>query len=76
MEEGSEPSQGSRFRDIRQKRKLSLKQVSITLGYKSHATVQHWERGLSQPPLDKFRELCHLYKVTPNQLLGYEEVSM
>ena len=39
------------------------------------ATITSWKRG-SQPPADKIERLCSYLSVTPNELFGYENISL
>ena len=39
---------------------------------KSKSVISNWERGENSPDLDSCEELCKIFKVTPNQLFGWE----
>lgn len=43
--------------------KLNLKQTNVS----------DWETGRSRPPLDMFIKICLIYKVSPNELLDFNE---
>lgn len=46
-------------------------EVAKKLGKSGHTTVSMWENDKSLPSLDDFVELCKLYGVTPNDILGF-----
>ncbi|MET0356184.1 MAG: helix-turn-helix transcriptional regulator [Cellvibrio sp.] len=50
---------------------LTGEQVASHLGKSSHSVVANWENDKALPMLDDFVELCKLYKITPNELLGF-----
>ena len=35
--------------------------------------ISVWETGKRQPNIDNFLKLCKLYKVSPNNLLGWDD---
>lgn len=59
-----------------------IKELRLTLGYsqtqlaaKLHMTqpaVQMWERGESAPPVCRLLQICDVFGVTPNYMLGYD----
>lgn len=53
------------FRGIKQQELADL------LG-KSKSVISNWERGENSPDLDSCETLCKVFKVTPNQLFGWE----
>ena len=46
---------GTKLRQARKEAKLSQGELARRAGYKSKATVSHWERGTAQPPISKAR---------------------
>lgn len=46
---------------------LTQKEAAKALGV-SETTVIKWEKGASVPLADKFLEMCHLYKVSPDEI--------
>ena len=57
--------------DARKNAGLTAKQVADKLGKSSHTSVTMWENHKGFPQLDDFVELCILYGVTPNDMLGF-----
>jgi transcriptional regulator with XRE-family HTH domain len=41
---------------------------------KTTNAVSNWENGHTSPPVSVLVDLCKVLKVTPNQLLGFEEI--
>ena len=39
---------------------------------KSKSVISNWERGENSPDLDSCETLCKIFRVTPNQLFGWE----
>lgn len=52
------------LRDARESAKLSQSQVAQELGYSSPQFISNWERGLSSPPIPKFKKLCRMYSLS------------
>jgi len=52
------------LREARERAQLSQSQVAKELGYSSPQFVSNWERGLSSPPIPKFKKLCKLYSLS------------
>ena len=48
-------------------------QVAKRLGKAGHTTISMWENDKALPALDDFVELCKLYNVTPNEILGFNK---
>lgn len=55
----------------RKKAGFTAAQVAEKLNKQSHSAVTNWENDKALPMLDDFVELCILYGVTPNDLLGF-----
>ena len=51
---------------------LSLRQVGDMAGV-SHATVQRWEKGVTEPSGSSLIRLSRIYGCTPEYLLGLTE---
>lgn len=56
------------IRYLRKKMGYSQDDVAEKLGYKSYTTIQKWEMGTSEPPLNKLKELAVLFNVNMNDL--------
>lgn len=41
----------------------------------TQATVNRWIKGINEPNLKTFLQICNLLDETPNSLLGYDEIS-
>ena len=54
--------------------KLSQTEVAERIGV-AQPTVSGWECGEYCPDLKNIVSLCDLFDVTPNQLLGYEDIT-
>ncbi len=57
---------------LRIMRGFTQQDVSNRLG-KSVNAVSSWELGNTSPPISVIVELCKMFDVTPNQLLGWDE---
>ncbi len=56
--------------------RLEAKMNQRTLAAKAHVsqgTVCHWENGNRQPDLDTLMELCKIFNVTADYLLGLSD---
>lgn len=53
-------------------RRITQQEVANSLG-KSKGVISNWERGDNQPSPDEVEKLCSLFKVTPNEMFGWEE---
>ena len=65
---------GARMRAIRQERKISVKQVMEYMGFESTQAVYKWEAGKCFPQADNLIALAILYRVSPMELLGEEDL--
>ncbi len=52
--------------------KLSQKDVSNKLGYKTSQFISNWERGLSTPPITVIKKLAGIYNVPAKEM--FDEV--
>lgn len=52
------------LREAREAAHLSQSQVAQELGYSSPQFISNWERGLSSPPIPKFKKLCKMYSLS------------
>lgn len=53
--------------------KLSLRQVGTRIG-KSASVISMYEKGMTEPPISTLIDLCDIYNVTPNDVLGYSNM--
>lgn len=60
---------GSKLKSARLKRNLTLEQVANQLNT-THATISRYENDKLQPSLEMLRDLCNLYKVSADWILG------
>jgi len=57
------------FKMLRENAGISQKEVADELGYSSPQFVSNWERGIAFPPVQSFKRLAKLYKVSPKVLI-------
>jgi transcriptional regulator with XRE-family HTH domain len=63
---------GKNLRYLRKIKNWSQEQVSDKLGYKSFTTIQKWESGDSEPPMNKLRSVCLLFNIPMDVILNYD----
>lgn len=61
----------NRFKECREKARLSQKYVALTLGIKA-PSVCDWEKGRTVPSSDNLSKLAELYNVSIDYLLGVD----
>lgn len=59
---------GQNIRYLRRKQGWGQEILAEKLGYKSYATIQKWESGVSEPPLKVVHALADLFHVDINDL--------
>lgn len=59
------------IKNLRILRKLSQKELAALIE-RSPNTISNWEKGSATPDADVLEPLCRVFKVNPNQLLGWE----
>ena len=64
---------GKRIAELRTQNSFTQLEIAKSLGYKDKSTVASWETGKSSPSIDIFIKLCKLFKVTPNDFLGFSD---
>ena len=62
-----------RLSDLRKRKGLSQEALAEQLGV-SRQAVSKWENGEAFPELSKLDAICRIFAVSPNFLMGYEEV--
>lgn len=63
-----------RLKEIRQYRHYTQDEVAKLL-FMDKKAYAAYEQGRNTPPLEKLLSLCELYRITPNELLGYDEMA-
>lgn len=61
-----------RLRELRTERKLTQKQLASLLNT-TDDSVFSWEKGRSQPPLETVRNICKIFEVSADFLLGLKD---
>lgn len=54
---------GQKLKNARLKKRLTLQEVANILGYKTRASIHHWESGFRIPKLASLKKLAKLYEV-------------
>lgn len=60
------------LRKFRKKAGLTQEELARKLG-KTSNVISNWERGDNRPDADTIERICSILKVSPNDLLGWEE---
>ena len=65
---------GQRLKDLRRvhgfRQKDAARKLCVTAG-----TLSHYEQGFSEPDLELLADMCRLYRVSADYLLGLEDHS-
>ena len=67
----------TRLAELRNHKKISQAELAKLLNYESRATIANWESDgpkSTLPPVDIFLQLCNIYGVDPNYLLGFDTI--
>lgn len=59
------------LRNMRLMRGYSIKEVASNVGCAPN-TIANYEKGTISPNVDMLQELCNFYKISPNQVFGWE----
>lgn len=59
------------MKNMRLLRNLTIKEVASRIGCAPN-TISNWEKGTISPNVDILQDLCGIYKISPNQLFGWE----
>lgn len=62
------------LRDLLSNRKLTQQEFAKYLGT-TQQTISRWLKGTNEPDLTTLLEICLLLGETPNNLLGFEDIS-
>lgn len=57
---------------LRKMNNLTQQDIAKRLG-KSVNAISNWELGNTSPPVDNLVDLCKIFDVTPNQIMGWDE---
>lgn len=63
---------GENIRKARLKIGLTQAQLGKMLG-KSDNVITNWEKGTNRPDADMIEKLCSILKISPNELLNWEQ---
>ena len=61
-----------RIKELRKEKQLTQKQLG-ELVHKSETGVASWEQGLSEPCVNDIRQLCTIFEVSADYLLGLKD---
>lgn len=61
-----------RIKELRKEKGLTQKQLANLLN-KSETGLASWEQGLSEPNVNDIRNLCKIFEVSADYLLGLED---
>lgn len=61
-----------RFKELREERKLSYKQMAKLIGF-SDTALGKWEKGKQIPTIETLIRLCKFFNVSADYLLGLED---
>lgn len=64
---------GERIKKIRKQKKLTLVELGEKIGLKK-STISRYEKNDINIPSDKLEKIAHALNVSPQYLLGFEEV--
>lgn len=65
---------GKNLYNLRKKKNLSQEEVAEKLNV-TRQTISKWETGESKPDFDKIIPICHLFEITPEELLSGKHVN-
>lgn len=60
------------IRNFRTFRRIKQQELADMLG-KSKSVISNWERGENSPDLESIEKMCRIFKVTPNELFGWDQ---
>lgn len=63
---------GDNIRNFRTFRRIKQQELADLLG-KSKSVISNWERGENSPDLESIEKMCKIFKITPNELFGWEK---
>lgn len=65
---------GERLKKLRESRGMYQDQLSTLLGYKDRTMISKFENGVHKAPYSTLVKLASIFNVSPNYLLGYDDV--
>ncbi len=60
---------GEKLRILREKRRLSLRQLASELGFSAHGHIAQIERGERKPSADLIVKIARFFEITTDQLM-------
>ena len=63
------------LREIMTIRKITQQELANKIGT-TQATVNRWIKGVNEPDLNTLLEICLLLDITPNEILGYDDIEI
>ncbi len=60
---------GEKLRSLRKQRGLSLRKLSVLLGFSSHSYIDDIEHGRSKPSIELALKIAEIFDVSTDQLL-------
>lgn len=61
-----------RVKELRLENKLTQRQIAEKL-HIAHVSYLHWEQGKTEPSINSICELCKIFEVSADYLLGLED---
>ena len=61
-----------RIKELRLENKLTQRQIAEKL-HIAHVSYLHWEHGKTEPSINSICELCKIFEVSADYLLGLED---
>lgn len=55
--------------------KITQQELANKIGT-TQATVNRWIKGVNEPDLNTLLEICLLLDITPNEILGYDDIEI
>lgn len=63
------------LREIMTIRKITQQDLANKIGT-TQATINRWIKGVNEPDLNTLLEICLLLDITPNEILGYDDIEI
>ena len=65
---------GKRLKRIRKDAGYSQSEIALKIGLKNGKSYSTYETGYAAIPIENLLKLCEILKITPNSLLGFENI--
>lgn len=69
------PSIAQNIKHLRENKRWTKKEMSEILGITSYTTITKWEKGENHPRGKEIKQLCELFNVSADYLLGIESIN-